>query len=209
MLKRNKKILIVDDEENVRDILGEILLAEGFKTDQAKNGSEAIKMLEKKKYDLVITDLMMPEKDGIEVLERAKNLYQDIVVLVLTGHGTLESAIKSLQLGANDYITKPFEVADILNRVYKALRTQELERENIRLQKQTEKDRDKLRKIVFELSILQRLSINFSYTFSINELYNLITESLSQVIKYDFCSILDLEKKSITIKADSYLNNDV
>jgi len=209
MSVKNKKILVVDDEESVRDILQEILEVEGFKPDFASDGEKAIKMLEKKEYDLVITDLMMPKKGGLEVLEKAKEHYHDIVVLMLTGHGTLESAIKSIQLGANDYITKPFKMTDIINRIYGNFRAQDLERENIRLQKQTEEDRNRLRKIVYELAILQRLGVNFSYTFSISELYSLITESLSQVIKHDFCAILDLKNKKITVKTNNVLNSRI
>jgi len=206
--KSEKKILIVDDEESVRSILKDILESEGFTPDVAEDGEVAIQKMQKQSYDLIITDLMMPKKDGLEVLKNAGQLYPDIVVLVLTGFGTLESAIKSIQLGAKDYITKPFNVIDLINKIYGNLRAQDLERENIKLQKQTQADRDRLKKIVFELAILQRLGISFSHTYNISELYHHIVESLSQVIRHDFCSILDINKKKITIKAAGKLNKN-
>ncbi len=196
---REEKILIADDEESVREILTEILENSEYKVDCAIDGTDAVEKFKKTEYNLVLTDLMMPRLDGLGVLKEAKSIYDDIIVIIMTGYGTMEAAVKALKLGANDFIIKPFETTILLNTVEKNLLSQKLSRENKKLQEQILNDRDQLRKKVLELSVLRNLGVNFSYTFSFSKLFNIIFESLSQAIEYDSSAILDIEKREITI----------
>jgi len=203
-----ENILIVDDEENIRDLLVEVLAFEGYYTDEAENGDKALNKLKKNSYDLIITDLIMPGIDGLEVLKRAKELYPDVVVIMMTGQATMESAIKSLKLGANDFITKPFEITPLLQTLEKNLLNQKLKRENVRLLEQTQKDRDKLKKLVSELEILQNLSINFSHKFDISRLFRLILESIPKIMKFDFATAINIEEKSVLVCSKNKLGNN-
>lgn len=203
------KILIVDDEENIRNLLEEVLSFEGYLPDQAENGRIAIEKLENNVYDLVITDLIMPDIDGLEVLKKTKELYPDTIVIMMTGQATMESAIKSLKFGASDFITKPFEITPLLQTLEKNLLNQKLKRENIKLLKQTQKDRDQLKKLVSELEILQNLSINFSHRFDISQLFRLILESFPGVIVFDFALAVNIESKMIQIHSKKKLGSNI
>ena len=203
------RILIVDDEENIRNLLEEVLSFEGYLPDQAENGRVAIEKLEKNIYDLVITDLIMPDVDGLEVLKKTKELYPDTIVIMMTGQATMESAIKSLKFGASDFITKPFEISPLLQTLEKNLLNQKLKRENIKLLKQTQKDRDQLKKLVSELEILQNLSINFSHRFDISQLFRLILESFPGVINFDFALAINIESKMIQIYSKKKLGDRI
>lgn len=196
---REEKILIVDDEESVLEILADILENSEYKVDCAIDGINAVEKLKKTEYDLVLTDLLMPRLDGLGVLKEAKSTYDDIIVIIMTGYGTMDAVVRALKLGANDFIIKPFELTTLLNTVEKNLLSQKLSRENKKLQEQILSDRDQLRKKVLELSVLRNLGVNFSYTFSFSKLFNMIFESLSQAIEYDSSAILDIENREITI----------
>ena len=199
MAENNSKILVVEDEEEVVNLVQAILRQRGFSSDAARDGADAIAMLEKKQYDLVLTDWIMPKKNGLDVLVRAKELWNDTVVIIITGHVTLESTIQSLKQGANDYIRKPFNAEELVNTIEVHLHRQFLERENIRLQIQTEKDRTQLLKKVAELNILRRLSIELSYEFDFSNIFSLIHETLLLAIPFDFGASLDLNKYQINI----------
>ncbi len=120
-----KKILIVDDEQSMREVLGILLEKEGHDVTSCEGGVAALKALQKAVFDMVITDLKMPEVGGIEVLRSAKSVNPDTVVLVITAFGTAESAVEAMKLGACDYINKPFKVDDIRYIVKEALDSSE------------------------------------------------------------------------------------
>ncbi|MBD3367426.1 MAG: diguanylate cyclase [Candidatus Eisenbacteria bacterium] len=107
------RILIVDDEEIMRQFLREVLADQGYDIDLASSGREAVEMLEKGQYELVITDIVMPELDGLGVVAAAKGLNYDVDVIVMTGYASMETAVESMKLGARDYITKPFNIDQI------------------------------------------------------------------------------------------------
>lgn len=113
-------ILIVDDEELIRENLRLDLAELGYKVETAANGSQAIALLDKE-YDLIVTDLIMAEVDGIELLRRAKAKRPDQAVFILTGYGELESAIEALRLGADDYLLKPYNHDELILRVAKSV----------------------------------------------------------------------------------------
>jgi len=107
------RILIVDDEEIMREFLREVLGDQGYEIDLAASGRKAVEKLEEKQYELVITDIVMPELDGLGVVAAAKGLNYDVDVIVMTGYASMETAVESMKLGARDYITKPFNIDQI------------------------------------------------------------------------------------------------
>lgn len=128
-----EKILVVDDEESLRLPLYTAFQVEGFDVSVAADGMEALETLKKGGYQLMLTDLMMPKMNGIELAEQALALFPDLVVILMTGFGTIETAIKSLKGGAYDYILKPFKLDEILHAVRRGLEQQRLRQENIQL----------------------------------------------------------------------------
>ncbi|HID61339.1 MAG TPA: response regulator transcription factor [Anaerolineae bacterium] len=122
------KILVVDDEEVTRLSLAEILSLEGYRVASAGSGEEALQKLEEETFDLVLADLVMKEVDGLQVMEAAKKLSPDTVVIMLTAYGTLESAIQAMRQGAYDYLIKPCGAQDIVASVESGLARQRQER---------------------------------------------------------------------------------
>jgi len=116
------KILIIDDEVYIRDGLKQILDMEGFTTKVAGDGKEALRMIEEEKPDLVITDIIMPEKDGVEVICKAKEKYPDLKIIAISGGGRISAHdyLKiAKQLGANSILTKPFSSSDLISEINK------------------------------------------------------------------------------------------
>ena len=127
-----KKILVVDDEQSMRDTLKIMLEKEGFSIDLAANGLEAMKKFNKSKYDLVLTDLKMPEYNGIELIEEITS-QSDTPIIIMTAYATKEEAIKALNLGASFFIEKPFKKLELMNYIHNSIKMEELIRENISL----------------------------------------------------------------------------
>lgn len=117
-------ILFVDDEKLIRNLFARELRDEGFKVTTAAGGSEAIGEVERTKYDLVVTDLMMPGVDGFDVLKAVKRHAPQTCVIILTGYGDLQSSNDALRLGADDFILKPCEVSDLISRIRRCLEKQ-------------------------------------------------------------------------------------
>lgn len=111
------KILVVDDEQAVRLSLAELLSMEGYQVTTAASGEEALRYLNETAFDLVLLDLIMPGIGGLQVMEIARQIAPDTVIIMLTAHGTLSSAITALRQGAHDYLLKPCAVDDILTSV--------------------------------------------------------------------------------------------
>jgi len=122
------KILVVDDEKVTRLSLAEILSLEGYQVTTAKSGEEALQKLKKETVDLVLADLVMKEVDGLQVMQAAKKLSPDTVVIMLTAYGTLESAIQAMRQGAYDYLIKPCGAQEIVASVESGLAEQRQER---------------------------------------------------------------------------------
>ncbi len=115
------KILVVDDEEKIRQSLEQILQLEGYDTNSASCGDQALEKLAQENYDLILLDLIMPGMDGIGVMRCAVQAYPHIKIILLTGNGSIESAIEALRYGAHDYILKPANTRDLLSSVSQAL----------------------------------------------------------------------------------------
>jgi len=124
-----KRILIVDDEKNIRMNL-EKALSEKYEVDSTINGEEALKMLDDQHYPLVLLDLKLPGKDGIEVLREINEIDYKTKVIIITGFGSVDSAVETLKLGATDYLRKPFKPEEIRNKVEKVLSRYNLEEQD-------------------------------------------------------------------------------
>ena len=116
-----KKILVVDDEKHVRDSCIRLLQRKRFDADGAESGEIALEKLKKESYDLVLLDVRMPGMDGIEVLRQAKQIVPDLLVLVLTGHGTIDTANEAMELGAAGFIRKPIAIENLAESIAEAL----------------------------------------------------------------------------------------
>ena len=103
------KVLIIDDEVDIREGLELLLTTEGYLADTAHNGTDGLNKLASNSYDLVLLDLMMPDKSGMEVLEEFRQRDRETPVFMITAWGSVEAAVKALKLGANDYFSKPWD----------------------------------------------------------------------------------------------------
>ena len=133
-------ILIVDDEENIRLSLKGGLEDEGYNTLLASSGEEGFKIIEKQDVDLILLDIWMPGKDGLQILEEMKAAGFTIPVIIMTGHGSIETAIRATRLGALDFIEKPLDLNKIIITINNTIHLRALEEENALLKKKTEKD---------------------------------------------------------------------
>lgn len=126
---RNTRILVVDDEHLIRWSLEQNLKKQGYDVMTAGTGEDALKMVREEQPDLILLDIQMPGINGLEVLEKVKEIDEDIVVIMVTAQGGLETAVNAMRLGAYDYINKPFNLDELAIVIRKALETSYLRRE--------------------------------------------------------------------------------
>ena len=136
------KILVIEDEAAIRRVLIKILSEESnkYEVDEAENGLVGIEKIKKEDYDLVLCDIKMPKMDGVEVLEAVKKIKPEIPMVMISGHGDLDTAVNTMRLGAFDYISKPPDLNRLLNTVRIALDRKELVVENKMLKKKVSKN---------------------------------------------------------------------
>src|SRR3990172_3207129 len=127
------RVLVIDDEKSICEAVSHFLKGAGYSVTAASSGREGIRLLESSGFDLVITDIKMDGVGGVDVLRRAKDLYPDMPVIMITAFGSIESAVEAVKIGAADYITKPFVNEDLKIRVKRALESRRLARENVEL----------------------------------------------------------------------------
>ncbi len=120
------QILIIDDEKAIRKTLSEILSYEGYKIDDAENGEEGLKKIKEKSYDVILCDIKMPKVDGLEFLEKAKEINPDVPIIMISGHGTIETAVEAVKKGAFDYVAKPPDLNRLLITIRNAMDKQTL-----------------------------------------------------------------------------------
>ena len=118
---KKKRILVVDDEQDVRETLESVLAKLEFDPIVAAGGKEALDLIKTKRIDVVLSDLYMPEMDGIELLKRVKTENRNIVFLMITAHPTIETAVEAIKKGAYDYLTKPFHIDEVKMKLNRAL----------------------------------------------------------------------------------------
>jgi two-component system response regulator PilR (NtrC family) len=149
-------ILIVDDERSMREFLGIYLRREGYRIEAAPGGNEAIATLKTRAFDVIITDLRMPDVDGLTILAEAKRLHPDTEVIVVTAFSTTETAIAAMKAGAHDYLTKPFKLDEVGLVVDRAMEKRRLSRENLALRDEI-KGRYKLERLLGKSPPMQRV----------------------------------------------------
>src|SRR5215470_16359503 len=133
-----ESILVVDDEAGVRSSLAGILGDEGYQVSSVESGEAALEVLEARRFDLVLLDVWLPKMDGVETLARVRTLDPDLPVIVISGHGSIETAVKAVRMGAQDFVEKPLSLEKTLLVVKNALRQHRLEAENRSLKEQVE-----------------------------------------------------------------------
>ena len=136
------KILIIDDEKSIRNTLRDILTYEKFEVDEAGDGAEGIKKAEGGGFDLILCDIKMPKMDGLEVLEKLNAINPDIPVVMISGHGTIETAVEAIKLGAYDFISKPPDLNRLLVTLRNALDRNSLVQETKTLKRKIFKTRE-------------------------------------------------------------------
>jgi response regulator RpfG family c-di-GMP phosphodiesterase len=127
------RVLVVDDEKFIRDIIADFLGMEGYIVRTAEDGSSAVNELERARYDIVISDLKMPKMGGLDLLKEVTRTHPDTLTVIMTGFGTVETAIDAMKRGAYDYILKPFKVEEVVHIVQRGLEKRRLAAENLRL----------------------------------------------------------------------------
>jgi two-component system, NtrC family, response regulator PilR len=129
------RVLVVDDERSMRELLSIVLRREGYEVTLAENGGAAIHQLESGRFDLLISDVKMPDMSGVEVLRAAKRIDQDILGIMITAFASADTAIEAMRLGAHDYLSKPFDVDELKIKVRHALEQRQLRQENVLLKR--------------------------------------------------------------------------
>jgi FixJ family two-component response regulator len=195
---KNHKILLVDDEETILFGLGNELAKEGYQVDTASNGESAIEKLKSRSYDLTITDLVMDNLGGIDVLKNAKAIDSDSMVIFLTAHGNLPSAIQAMRLGAFDFIQKPCEKESLLKKVRVALNQLDLKREVEEKAKELAAANERLEKEIEERKQSEKLLQQVRF-----ELETRVQERTAEVDRKNtalgvLLSQLEIEKKQLS-----------
>lgn len=169
------RILVVDDESVIREILADFLSMEGFWVRTAEDGSAALVELSRTHYDLVLSDLKMPNMGGLELLEAIRKHTPNIVTVIMTGFGTVETAIDAMKRGAYDYILKPFKVEDVVHTIRRGLEKQKLAAENIRLK---------------EALSLYKVSEAIAASLSLDEVVRTVTDTAIHEVDADLAVLL-------------------
>ena len=120
------RVLVVDDDAGVRDSLSEFLATLNFQVVTAEDGEDALNHYQRGDFEIIMADLIMPKVDGMELLRRIREVDEDVIFLMITGHPSIGSAVDSINKGAEDYITKPFHLEDVKMRIEKALERRSL-----------------------------------------------------------------------------------
>ena len=125
-MKRIGRVMVVDDEENIREVLSNYLDSLGYEVITAGDGEDAIEKFETGAFDLIISDLLMPTIDGLELLKKVREKDRDVIFLMITGYPSIETAVEAIKKGAYDYITKPFHMEDVKLRIERSFEKKNL-----------------------------------------------------------------------------------
>ncbi len=137
-MSKTIRILVIDDEPLMRITIQDALEAEGYKVTSTDTGGNGLSILRDTGMDIIITDLKLPDIDGIGILKEVKKISPDTQVIMITAYGSIDSAITAMKEGAVDYLTKPFSMDELLLIINRTLRVKQLEEENISLRKRVE-----------------------------------------------------------------------
>lgn len=116
-----ERILVVDDDKGVREALAEFLVSLDYLVETAEDGQDALNKYRKGDFEVILADVIMPNVDGMELLRRIRDVSDDVIFLMITGHPSIGTAVESIKRGADDYITKPFHLEDVKIRITKAI----------------------------------------------------------------------------------------
>jgi response regulator RpfG family c-di-GMP phosphodiesterase len=169
------RILVVDDERVIREILSDFLGLEGYVVRTVEDGVQALEELQKRSYNLVLSDLKMPKMNGLDLIEKITELGIPVLTVIMTGFGTVETAIEAMKHGAYDYILKPFKVEEVIHIVKRGLDRQRLQHENLRL-----KD---------ALSIY-RISEAIATSLSVEKVLDLVLDAVLDAVDADVVNLL-------------------
>lgn len=125
-MKKIGRVMVVDDEENIRDVLSNYLTSLGYDVVSANDGEDALNKFKKNSFDLIISDLLMPTIDGLELLKKVRDQDREVIFLMITGYPSIETAVEAIKKGAYDYITKPFHMEDVRIRIERAFEKKNL-----------------------------------------------------------------------------------
>jgi len=167
------RVLVVDDEKFIRDILADFLGMEGYEVRTAEDGQQALTEMSRSVYDVVISDLKMPKMGGIELLDEIGRRNPNVLTVIMTGFGTVETAIDAMKRGAYDYVLKPFKVEEVVHIIQRALEKQRLSAENLRLR---------------EAVSLYKVSEAIAASLSLDEVMATVCDTALQEIRADFVS---------------------
>ncbi|HUO30890.1 MAG TPA: sigma 54-interacting transcriptional regulator, partial [Bryobacteraceae bacterium] len=129
------QVLVVDDELDIREGLETLLGLEGYRVDLAANGTEGLRKIASRAYDLVLLDLMMPDRSGMDVLREVRERDRETPIFMITAYGSVEAAVESIKLGANDYFSKPWDNEKLLIEIERMISKRRLESENTQLKR--------------------------------------------------------------------------
>jgi response regulator RpfG family c-di-GMP phosphodiesterase len=175
------RILVVDDERVIREILAEFLSLEGFSVHTVEDGEKALTELRLRPYDLLITDLKMPRLSGLQLLEKIEAERLGVLTVLMTGFGTVETAIEAMKKGAYDYLLKPFKVEEVIHVVQRALYRQRLQTENIRLR---------------EALTIYRVSEAIALQHEIDKILDVVLRAAIDEVKADVATLHLLDQKT-------------
>ncbi|MFC2133005.1 response regulator transcription factor [Bacteroidota bacterium] len=181
-----KKILLVEDDRNLGTVLKEFLTVKNYSIDHSLNGAEGENMFQKKKYDLVLLDVMMPEMDGFTLAERIRKIDNQTPIIFLTAKAMQQDKIKGLKIGADDYITKPFNTEELLLRINAVLkRTSD--------NKQSIKDADQFKIGKYNFNYKKRI-------LSINKATQKLTSKEAELLKLLCLNKNDLLERNVALQ---------
>ncbi len=150
------KILVVDDKDQMRDVLRKFLAAEGYLVETAADGKDALRKFSENKFELVLSDIKMPAMDGSELLTEILKINPQAIVILMTAFGSIEAAVAAIKLGAADYVSKPFQMEDVLFRISRALKEKHLEKRVADLESEIQKQ-TAMQKIIGGSAAIKRL----------------------------------------------------
>ncbi|MFQ5583775.1 MAG: sigma-54-dependent transcriptional regulator [Calditrichia bacterium] len=125
-MKKIGQVMVVDDEENIREVLSGYLQSLGYSVVTAVDGEDALSKFKRGSFDLIVSDLLMPTIDGLELLKKIREQDRDVIFLMITGYPSIETAVEAIKKGAYDYITKPFHMEDVKLRIERAFEKKNL-----------------------------------------------------------------------------------
>jgi putative nucleotidyltransferase with HDIG domain len=209
-----ENILIIDDDLLMCKMLEDTLKEKDYNVATAQTGSEGIKKAHDTQYDVIFTDLMLPDMEGTQILEEIKKHDPDAIVIIITAFGTLQTAQKAIRSGAYDYITKPFDLTDITSLVHRAVISRKLNvtnRELLKMHEYTVNLEAEVEKRAKEINLLSKVRVAISTSLDLDEVLNSIVDEVMKNMGLEICSILLLDEstQTLTIRCARGINEDV